>query len=58
MEASIAKLQGEIKTFTSNFSISAVPGTVSALRDVVASASSLLAALSKQCPSATASPSA
>jgi cell division protein FtsB len=58
MEASIAKLQSEIKTLTSNFSISAVPGTVSALRDVAASASSLLAALSKQCPSASVSPSA
>ena len=57
MEDSIAKLQSAIKTLSSNFSASAVSGTVSALRGVAASASSLLAALSKQCPSATSSPS-
>ena len=57
MEDSIAKLQSAVKTLTSNFSVSAVPGAVSALRGVAASASSLLGALSKSCPSATASPS-
>jgi hypothetical protein len=57
MEDSIAKLQSAIKTLSSNFSASAVSGTVSALRGVAASASSLLGALSKQCPSATSSPS-
>jgi len=57
MEDSIAKLQSAVKTLTSNFSASAVSGTVSAVRGVAASASSLLGALSKQCPSATASPS-
>ena len=57
MEDSIAKLESAVKTLTSNFSASAVSGTVSALRGVAASASSLLGALSKQCPSATSSPS-
>jgi hypothetical protein len=57
MEDSIAKLESAIKTLTSNFSASAGSGTVSALRGVAASASSLLGALSKQCPSASASPS-
>ena len=57
MEDSIAKLQSAIKTLSSNFSASAVSGTVSALRGVAASASSLLGALSKECPSATSSPS-
>jgi len=57
MEDSIAKLQSAVKTLTSNFSVSAVSDAVSAVRGVAASASSLLGALSKQCPSATASPS-
>ena len=57
MEDSIAKLQSAVKTLTSNFSVSAVSDTVSAVRGVATSASSLLGALSKQCPSATASPS-
>ena len=57
MEDSIAKLQSAVKTLTSNFSVSAVSGTVDALRGVAASASSLLGALSKQCPSASASAS-
>jgi hypothetical protein len=58
MEDSLAKLQSAIKTVTSNFSVSAVSETVSAVQGVAASASSLLGALSKQCPSASASPAA
>jgi hypothetical protein len=57
MEDSIAKLESALKTLTSNFSVSAVSGTAGAVRGVAASASSLLGALSKDCPSASGSPS-
>jgi hypothetical protein len=57
LEDSLAKLQSSVKSLTSNPGASTISGTVSALRGVAASGSSLLAALSQQCPSASASPS-
>jgi hypothetical protein len=57
LEDSLAKLQAAVNDLASNFSASTVSGTVSALRGVAAAGSDLLAALSKQCPSASPSPS-
>ena len=57
LEDSLAKLQAAVNDLASNFSASTISGTVSALRGVAAAGSNLLAALSKQCPSASPSPS-
>jgi hypothetical protein len=57
LEDSLAKLQTAVNDLASNFSASTISGTVSALRGVAAAGSNLLAALSKQCPSASPSPS-
>jgi len=57
LEDSLAKLQTAVNDLASNFSASTISGTVSALRSVAAAGSNLLAALSKQCPSASPSPS-
>ena len=57
LEDALAKLQAAVNDLASNFSASTVSGTVSALRGVAAAGSNLLAALSKQCPSASPSPS-
>ena len=58
LEDSLAKLQAAVNDLASNFSASTVSATVSALRGVAAAGSNLLAALSKQCPSGSPSPSA
>ena len=58
LEDSLAKLQAAVSDLASNFSASTVSATVSALRGVAAAGSNLLAALSKQCPSGSPSPSA
>ena len=57
LEDALAKLQAAVNDLASNFSASTISGTVSALRGVAAAGSNLLAALSKQCPSASPSPS-
>ena len=57
LEDSLAKLQAAVNDLASNFSASTISGTVSALRGVAAAGSNLLAALSRQCPSASPSPS-
>ena len=57
LEDSLAKLQTAVNDLASNFSASTISGTVSALRGVAAAGSNLLAALSRQCPSASPSPS-
>jgi hypothetical protein len=57
LEDSLAKLQAAVNDLASNFSASTISNTVSALRGVAAAGSNLLAALSKQCPSASPSPS-
>jgi ribosomal protein L29 len=56
LKTALLKLQGAASTLSSNPSASAVSDVVAALREVTSSGSSLLAALSKQCPSASASP--
>jgi hypothetical protein len=55
LTASLAKLQTAVSGLTSNPSASTVSATVSALREVAASAGSLLSAIGTECPSATAS---
>jgi hypothetical protein len=57
LKTALLKLQGAASTLSANPSASAVSDVVAALREVTSSGSSLLAALSKQCPSASASPS-
>ena len=54
LKTALTKLQGAASTLSSNPSASAVSGVVGALREVASSGSSLLAALSKKCPSASA----
>src|SRR5215467_10358716 len=58
LSASLTKLQTEVSKLTSNPSASAVSATVSALREVSASAGSLLSAIGTKCPSVSASASA
>ena len=53
-KTALAKLPGGASTLSSNASASAVSELVGALREVASSGSSLLAALSKKCPSASA----
>ena len=55
LSASLTKLQTEASKLTSNPSASAVSATVSALREVSASAGSLLTAVGTKCPSVSAS---
>jgi hypothetical protein len=57
LTASLSKLQTAASDLAAKPSASTVSGTVTALREVSASAGSLLSALGTQCPSATASPS-
>src|SRR5215470_1088947 len=57
LSASLTKLQTEVSKLTSNPSASAVSATVSALREVSASAGSLLSAIGTKCPSVSASAS-
>ena len=54
LKTALTKLQGAASTLSSTPSASAVSGVVGALRGVASSGSSLLAALSKKCPSASA----
>ena len=56
LKTALLKLQGAASSLASNPSASAVSDVVAALREVTSAGSSLLAALSKQCPSASASP--
>lgn len=56
LKTALLKLQGAASTLSSNPSASAVSDVVAALREVNSSGSTLLAALSKQCPSASSSP--
>jgi hypothetical protein len=55
LSASLDKLQAAVSKLTSNPSASTVSATVSALRDVSASAGSLLSAIGTKCPSVSAS---
>jgi hypothetical protein len=57
LKTALLKLQGAASTLASNPSASAVSDVVAALREVTSAGSSLLAAVSKDCPSASASPS-
>ena len=57
LSASLDKLQTAVSNLTSNPSASTVSATVSALRDVSASAGSLLSAIGTKCPSVSASAS-
>jgi ribosomal protein L29 len=57
LKTALTKLQGAASTLSSNPSASAVSGVVGALREVASSGSTLLAALSQKCPSASAAPS-
>jgi hypothetical protein len=57
LKTALLKLQGAASTLSSNPSASAVSDVVAALREVSSAGSTLLAALSKKCPSASASPS-
>jgi len=57
LSASLDKLQAAASKLTSNPSASTVSATVSALRDVSASAGSLLTAIGTKCPSVSASAS-
>jgi len=57
LSASLGKLQTAASNLAANPSASTVSATVSALREVSASAGSLLSAIGTQCPSATASAS-
>jgi hypothetical protein len=57
LQASLAQAKSAASDLSSNPSVDSVSGTVTALRGVAASASTLLAAVSKDCPSASASPS-
>ena len=54
LKTALLKLQGAASTLSSNPSASAVSDVVAALREVTSSGSTLLAALSKKCPSASA----
>ena len=56
LKTALLKLQGAASTLSSNPSASAVSDVVGALREVTSSGSTLLAALSKNCPSASATP--
>jgi len=58
LSASLDKLQTAVSNLTSNPSASTVSATVSALREVSASAGSLLSAIGTKCPSVSASASA
>jgi hypothetical protein len=55
LSASLDKVQTAVSNLTSNPSASTVSATVSALRDVSASAGSLLSAIGTKCPSVSAS---
>ena len=57
LSASLDKLQTAVSNLTSNPSASTVSATVSALREVSASAGSLLSAIGTKCPSVSASAS-
>jgi hypothetical protein len=57
LSASLDKLQTAVSKLTSNPSASTVSATVSALREVSASAGSLLSAIGTKCPSVSASAS-
>jgi hypothetical protein len=57
LSASLDKLQAAVSNLTANPSASTVSATVSALREVSASAGSLLSAIGTKCPSVSASPS-
>ena len=57
LKTALLKLQGAASTLSSNPSASAVSEVAAAVREVTSSGSSLLAALGKQCPSVSASPS-
>jgi hypothetical protein len=57
LKTALLKLQGAASTLASNPSASAVSEVVAGVREVASSGSSLLAALSEQCPSVSASPS-
>ena len=57
LSASLTKLQTAVSGLTSNPSASTVSATVTALREVSASAGSLLSAIGTKCPSASASAS-
>ena len=57
LSASLDKLQTAVSNLTSNPSASAVSATVTALREVSASAGSLLSAIGTKCPSVSASAS-
>ena len=54
LKTALTKLQGAASTLSSNPSASAVSDVAAALREVTSTGSSLLAALSKKCPSASA----
>jgi hypothetical protein len=56
LKTALLKLQGAASTLSANPSASAVSDVVGALREVTSSGSTLLAALSKKCPSASATP--
>ena len=58
LSASLDKLQSAVSNLTSSPSASAVSATVTALREVSASAGSLLSAIGTKCPSVSASASA
>ena len=58
LSASLDKLQTAVSKLASNPSASAVSATVTALREVSASAGSLLSAIGTKCPSVSASASA
>ena len=55
LSASLTKLQTQVSDLTSNPSASTVSATVTALREVSASAGSLLTAIGTKCPSVSAS---
>jgi hypothetical protein len=57
LSASLDKLQTAVSNLTSNPSASTVSATVTALREVSASAGSLLSAIGTKCPSESASAS-
>ena len=57
LSASLGKLQTAVSNLTSNPSASTVSATVTAIREVSASAGSLLTAIGTRCPSVTASAS-
>ena len=56
LKESLAKLQTAVKNLTSGFSASNASATVTALHEVGAAGSDLLAKISQQCPSASPSP--